>query len=273
MSHCSFYSCLKMALRVLCVLLLLQIVTGNENHKNEGFMDHISTGMKFAQNFLGSESVAIKVADFVVRAFQTVNNPSDVKKRPPQSYVDDYSGSKEQLFEKKRPDYNLHEVPTGSPWRYLVRLLGLQPNQISAVAVNALVFVAQMITTFLAGPRRPSKPFRSDDPMDWILSKKSKNLQELIPAAKNESLPDLIEELIEQHENKEETSCIRLLVCKISPFVSKMQKAVFGKENETDFNEKVRGAAIMYRHLPSKEEINGRSDVCEQRYKDCDLNE
>lgn len=77
--------------------------------------------------------------------------------------------------------------------------------------------------------------------------------------------------MIREQGSEEETSCIRLLVCKITPFVNKMQKAVFG--NEDQGSESIRGAAIMYRHLPSADEINERHDICEKRHTGCNLNE
>lgn len=43
-----------MAAHVLCVLLITsQVVYGNEQYKNDGIMNKISNGMKFAQDFLG----------------------------------------------------------------------------------------------------------------------------------------------------------------------------------------------------------------------------
>lgn len=43
-----------MAAHVLCVLLIIsQVVSGNEQYKNDGIMNKISNGMKFAQDFLG----------------------------------------------------------------------------------------------------------------------------------------------------------------------------------------------------------------------------
>jgi hypothetical protein len=81
--------------------------------------------------------------------------------------------------------------------------------------------------------------------------------------------------MIRNQGDEEDTSCIRLLACKVTPFVHKMQKAVFGEDNGKENNEdlKFRGATAMYRHLPSADEINKRSDICEQKYRDCNLNE
>lgn len=91
----------------------------------------------------GSESVALKVADFVVRAFQT-NNPKPTRKPPlNDAYVEDEDD--ESIASENRPHYEINEIPM-TPFRQLVKLFGLQPNQISAVAVNALVFVAQMVS-------------------------------------------------------------------------------------------------------------------------------
>lgn len=59
----------------------------------------------------------------------------------------DDSRSEENFAEENRPNYQVNEAPNPmAPLKYLVKLLGLQPNQISAVAVNALVFVAQMVS-------------------------------------------------------------------------------------------------------------------------------
>lgn len=77
--------------------------------------------------------------------------------------------------------------------------------------------------------------------------------------------------MIKKQGSEEETSCIRLLVCKITPFINKMQKAVFGKEEFG--SEGLRGSAIMYRHLPSADEINERHAICEKSHRDCNLNE
>lgn len=128
------------------------------------------------------------------------------------------------------------------------------------------------ISTFLAGPKRPGRTHHFEDPTSWILNKNSRTLQDLLKTAKNESLPNTIDDLITQQGSEEETSCIRLLVCKIIPFVTRMQKTVFGKET-LDSNEDVRGSASFYRHLPSSDEINDRSEVCERKHNDCNLNE
>lgn len=53
-SLCSLSRNFKMAAHVLCVLLIIsQVVSGNEQYKNDGIMNKISNGMKFAQDFLG----------------------------------------------------------------------------------------------------------------------------------------------------------------------------------------------------------------------------
>ncbi|XP_014369719.2 uncharacterized protein LOC106719791 [Papilio machaon] len=250
-------------------IILVPLTLADENYRREGFLDKLSTGMKFAHDFLGSESVALKVADFVVRAFNTVNTPSPHRKQPPNMASNEESKSEENSQED-RPSEASNPM---SPLRHVIRLLGLQPNQISAVAVNALVFVAQMISTFLTGTRRPGRPNRSDDPTTWILNKNSRRLQDLIATAKKESLPDLIEQMIQKQESTEETSCIRLLVCKITPFINKMQNTVFGVDDPNDNSKETLGAAFLYRHLPTSEEINNRSDLCERRHKNCNLNE
>ncbi|XP_061717875.1 uncharacterized protein LOC133525586 [Cydia pomonella] len=255
-----------MAARVCILFLVLNVVSGQ---KNEGIIDHLSNGMKFAKDFLGSESIALKVAEFVVRAFQNANPPQINRRKPLEGYEDET----ENFAQENRPYSHVEEAPSPmAPLRKLVRLFGLQPNQISAVAVNALVFVAQMISTFLAGPKRSNRPYRYDDTTQWILNKNSRKLQDILATAKNQSLPDLLEDIVEEQSQGEEASCIKLLVCKITPFVTKMQTAVFGESKIND-SDKVPGADSMYRHLPTSNEIEDRSAICEQKHRDCDLNE
>ncbi|XP_047534239.1 uncharacterized protein LOC125068909 [Vanessa atalanta] len=257
-----------MASLVIC-FLMIQIVAGNEEYRSDSILHHLNTGIKFAKDFLGSESVALKVADFVVRAFQP--NISLNNKRPKPDNSNEYNNN-ENYSEENKHSYNTNEVPYSmSPLRHLVRLLGLQPKQISAVAVNALIFVAQMITTFLAGPRRTNKPYRSEDFTQWILNKNSRKLQDLLATARNDSLPNLIDDLILEQESEEETSCIRLFVCKITPFINKMQEAVFGEKRD-DFD-KTHGASFLYRHLPTNDEFLAKSEICEEKHKECKLYE
>lgn len=75
-----------------------------------------------------------------MRAFQPVKQSA--KQRPSNNYEESVESDKG--FPKEN-EFNVKQSAPLSPWRHLVRLLGLQPNQISAVAVNALIFVAQMV--------------------------------------------------------------------------------------------------------------------------------
>lgn len=44
----------KMATQVLCVILIVfQVAYGSEEYRNDGLMDRLTSGMKFAQNLLG----------------------------------------------------------------------------------------------------------------------------------------------------------------------------------------------------------------------------
>lgn len=144
-------------------------------------------------------------------------------------------------------------------------------SQNTALKRRKIIYNFQ-ISTFLSGGRRPSNSHRSEDPAERILNKNSRRLQEIIAAAKNESLPDFIEDLIKEKESEGETSCIRLLFCKITPFINKMQNTVFGKDNmEINNRSGALGADILYRHLPTTDEIYKRSDDCEKQHTECDL--
>lgn len=51
--HFSVWNGIEMALHVLFILLAFQTVLGNEDNRQEGFINKLGNGMKFAQNFLG----------------------------------------------------------------------------------------------------------------------------------------------------------------------------------------------------------------------------
>lgn len=96
--------------------------------------------------------MALKVAEFVVKAFQTVNKPATSNRRWPLNDLHNEDSSSysesESYSPNEGPDYDVNETQSPlTPLRQIVRLFGLQPSQISAVAVNALVFVAQMVST------------------------------------------------------------------------------------------------------------------------------
>lgn len=91
-----------------------------------------------------------------MKAFQTGNKPKSFNRRWPQSdpysaeIAQSSSSESESYSNDKRPIYDVNESQSPmTPIRQLVRLFGLQPNQISAVAINAIVFVTQLVCIFL----------------------------------------------------------------------------------------------------------------------------
>lgn len=80
-----------------------------------------------------------------MRAFQPRKRPT----HPPYDDYDENTQNNDKYFQNdKDSDYeeDRHtENQAVDPLRHLVRLFGLQTPQMSAVAVNALLFVAQMV--------------------------------------------------------------------------------------------------------------------------------
>lgn len=62
----------------------------------------------------------------------------------------------------------------------------------------------------------------------------------------------------------EETGCIQQLICKSSPFIWGMQRALSFKANEQS-----KGRNALFAYFPNMEEVETYADECEKKYPYC----
>ncbi|XP_045479645.1 uncharacterized protein LOC123684430 [Harmonia axyridis] len=155
----------------------------------------------------------------------------------------------------------------GNIFSGFLRMLGFDAKRIGAIAVNSMVFVAQLIGKSLAR----SKPFLSSEvknlpigsPLDWIREKPE--IKSKMSYMTNPDLPNDIVEYIKERSLDENTDCIQLLICKTAPFIWGMQKSL------KDENSKVSGIAALFQYLPTSEEFLSNGDRCEKLHPYCFL--
>lgn len=112
------------------------------------------------------------------------------------------------------------------------------------------------------------RSLRPGTPLDWILQNPNKNIKELITLAKDPQLPDKLLEYLKERTTDEQTGCVQLLICKTSPFLWGMQKAL---EEKNSPRQKAIGASVMLKHMPTADEVAAFGDICESKFPSCIL--
>jgi hypothetical protein len=79
---------------------------------------------------------------------------------------------------------------------------------------------------------------------------------------------------IQERYTDDETGCVQLLVCKSSPFVRGMQRAVralLNNEEDAKSWSSLTPIQRMYSDLPSADEVTEEGDQCEERFPACHI--
>ncbi|XP_011876686.1 PREDICTED: uncharacterized protein LOC105566898 [Vollenhovia emeryi] len=204
-------------------------------------LDKIKVGLQYASNYL---ETAKDIADLVSNSL----------------------GHKQK--QKQEEDRNGEKQPFG-PSNFVsafFRLIGFDSQKIAAIAVNSVVFLAQMISTLFGLKPLQNNIARSThddklawDPLKFTLENKHERIRNLVDQARNPNLPD---QLIARITGSD-SACIRLLLCKSSPIVKAMQTSLNNKSHDSMHR--------MIAWLPSKEEFARNSDECEENHTDCRL--
>ncbi|EFA01551.1 hypothetical protein TcasGA2_TC007112 [Tribolium castaneum] len=147
-----------------------------------------------------------------------------------------------------------------------LRVLGFDPKKIGAIAVNAIIFVAQLISSSLSRPSVPqlteARATREGSPLDWMMG--SPEVIRMFSHIKDKELPNHIVMYIKERSLDEDSDCVQLLVCKSAPFVWGMQKVLDGNTNSS-----VKGTKSLYAYLPSLEEVIDYADDCDKKHPYC----
>ncbi|KAF5302165.1 hypothetical protein FQR65_LT08588 [Abscondita terminalis] len=149
-----------------------------------------------------------------------------------------------------------------------LRLLGLDTKKISAIAVNAIIFVAQLISSSLSRPvpsqLTAARKLNHGTPYDWIIN--NSHVSDILGTAKHSDLPSNIVEYIKDRGLDEETDCLQLLICKSTPLIWGMQKTV-----NSSIDDIPKGKAALFANLPSIQEFADYGDLCENKHPYCTI--
>ncbi|CAG9764152.1 unnamed protein product [Ceutorhynchus assimilis] len=137
----------------------------------------------------------------------------------------------------------------------LFKILGFDSEKIGAIAVNGLIFLAQLLGTSLLS--NTSRAYE-------VKEIKNLNLETLIPIElgkiTNQSLTEYVMEYVKERLDDDKNGCVQLLICKIAPFVWKMQNYFFNNDTNSE-NEN-----IIFSFLPSRAELLEQSQACGNKY-------
>ncbi|XP_071635853.1 uncharacterized protein [Temnothorax longispinosus] len=222
---------------VLCITIFDKV----QLTKTEDVLDKIKAGLQYASNYL---ETAKDIADLVSKSL----------------------GHKQK---QKRGEDGNDEKQSFGPSNFVsafFRLIGFDSQKVAAIAVNSVVFLAQMIGTLFGLKSTQNNIARNKDgeelawdPLKFTLENKNENIRNLVNQARNPNLPN---QLIAKMTGSD-SACIRLLLCKSSPII---------KAAQTSLNNKLQNYMHrMIAWLPSKEEFERNGDECEEKHTDCRL--
>ena len=104
--------------------------------------------------------------------------------------------------------------------------------------------------------------------LDWLMEDNISQFSAIVQQAQQPSLPKtMIESLIDRTGNQ--TACVQLLICKMSPVVWGAQSAV-----KQSFTSRSLGGSLFdsfYEFLPSMRDFERYSDSCESQFPACPL--
>lgn len=160
---------------LIVVLLLLTVallsraasIANNNDNNNNGFMESLSTGFKFATRLLGMDQSS-SVANLVAQAFsspQPSSAPSQTPKNQYQYADSEFSSNDKENFvissDKSDSQFintsDKNRIPSttsttaASPTSSmtgiasLLRILGMDEKKLSALMVNGLIFLSQLV--------------------------------------------------------------------------------------------------------------------------------
>lgn len=132
-------------------------------------------------------------------------------------------------------------------------------------------------------PNDDDEDVTNGSPFDWILGSKSPLLQTALAAVRDRHLTGrLIDGIGTLERNAGEADCIKLLLCKCSPFVWGMQRSIGDRidgGNESDEQPPLDDDGVnpraanrldgFFRHLPAMREFRENGNECERRHAAC----
>lgn len=101
------------------------------------------------------------------------------------------------------------------------------------------------------------------NPFEWMMNS-SFISNSLLKYLTDHELPNYVIQYIRERNLDEETGCLQQLICKSSPFIWGMQKALTYKPKEQS-----RGRDALFAYFPVMREVEEYADKCEGKYPYC----
>ncbi|XP_022213820.2 uncharacterized protein LOC111068573 [Drosophila obscura] len=304
-------------------LCLLLYVGAQEAMSASTVMDNLGDGLKMAGQMFGINTAA-DVANLVAKAFSgnaSSGKPSGLLSilqngfQPPKYQPEDQSeqqsepenAQEEQGDNTRRPPL-MANFDSGQLLTNMLRMVGFDARKLGALALNALIMIAQAIGSTLMqatrggggggvgnfgaafeGPEALYDPnehqprsLSMGSPIDWFLQRPGAHSKRLLGRIMDKELPEHILDMIESKEDREmghEAGCLKMLMCKSKPIIWGMQnslkKRLAGEPElpEEQDNHSFFNKGIFFKYLPSLKDFKEHSADCETRfYEECPRN-
>ncbi|XP_059484299.1 uncharacterized protein LOC132201820 [Neocloeon triangulifer] len=217
------------------------------------------------------------------------------------SLVSNSLGNKSGQNKNQKTQQKTQEQQSSGPGLFggFMRLLGLDSSRLGAIAVNAFIYISEMIAASLTnrqasrtgmwkGWARDAKDAEEPEgtPFSWLLDNVSPKISEALKLAQDPVLPELLISLLKGRSkrsldaltNEGPTHCLQRLMCQVAPVLHGMQKTVSRaidltktQNHATAPEEDKSPMTTLWRFMPTREDLVKQSDVCEAEYPQCKL--
>ncbi|XP_017027972.2 uncharacterized protein [Drosophila kikkawai] len=307
-------------------LLLTLLLYLGAQEGSSGVMDNFGDGLKMAGQMFGINTVS-DVANLVAKAFSG-KSPVPVANlmgflqngyQPPQNNDADGESEREEenvdQSEQQSETENAQEEPptenstrrppplpsfdSGQMFTNMLRMVGFDTRKLGALALNAIIMIAQAIGSTLMQVTRggggttldaPDDLYEPNEhrprslsmgsPIDWFLQRSDRHSKRLLTDIMDRDLPDHIVDMIEAKEPKGDgpkAGCLKLLMCKSQPIIWGMQdslkKRLAGEAEEPEETDSYFNTKIFYKYLPKIDDFREHGASCEKKYhEECPKN-
>ncbi|XP_017101473.2 uncharacterized protein [Drosophila bipectinata] len=304
-----------MTRRWLIVSLLLYL---GAREASTGVMDNFGDGLKVAGQMFGINTAA-DVANLVAKAFSGKNpqpmpnlinfmplqwqTPRGDKDEEDQEDQSNQETETENAQEEPSVDSSTRRPPpkqgfdTVQMFTNMMRMVGFDTRKLGALALNAIIMVAQAIGSTIMQATRggasldaPEALYEQNEsqprslpissPIDWFLQREDGHSKRLLQEIMDRELPERIVDMISEKEDPEKghkAGCMKLLMCKSQPIIWGMQdslkKRIAGEPEEQEDTDSFFNKKVFYKYLPSLEDFREHSTSCEARFhEECPRN-
>jgi hypothetical protein len=112
------------------------------------------------------------------------------------------------------------------------------------------------------------------------LNNPTEKFKNLLQDVRDAQLTPRLIEMVEEFEyNSGDADCLKLLICKMNPFVGGMQKALndrlekrnIGEDPNSKDTENLTQMKVLFKYLPNMTDFNLNGNLCEDKFTNCKL--